>query len=57
MQEELASLQSKGVYDLLNLPAGRNPIDLCWVLTYKLRPGGAVERYKARLDVKGCTQE
>jgi hypothetical protein len=57
MREELASLQSKGVYELVQLPAGQNPIDLRWVFTYKLRPDGAVERYKARLVAKGFTQE
>jgi hypothetical protein len=57
MREELASLQSKGVYELMQLPAGHNPIALRWVFTYKLRPDGAVERYKARLVAKGFTQE
>lgn len=57
MQEELAALQSKGVYEVTDLPTGHQPIDLRWVFTYKLRPDGAVERHKARLVAKGYTQQ
>jgi hypothetical protein len=57
MHEELASLQSKGVYELVSLPTGHTPINLRWVFSYKLRPDGNVERYKARLVAKGYTQQ
>jgi hypothetical protein len=57
MREELASLQSKGVYELVSLPPDHKAIDLRWVFSYKLRPDGCVERYKARLVAKGYTQQ
>ena len=57
MNEELASLQSKGVYELTDLPSTHSAHDLRWVFAYKLRPDGAVERYKARLVAKGYTQQ
>jgi hypothetical protein len=57
MRDELDSLQAKGVYEVTALPSGHKPIDLRWVFSYKLRPDGGVERYKARLIAKGFTQQ
>jgi Reverse transcriptase (RNA-dependent DNA polymerase) len=57
MREELASLQSKGVYELTALPDNHKPIHVRWVFSYKLRPDGNVERHKARLVAKGYTQQ
>ena len=57
MGEELTSLSTRQVYELMLLPAGKVAIKLRWVYTYKLRPDGHIERYKARLVAKGFSQK
>jgi hypothetical protein len=54
--EELESLQSKGVYSLMELPQGATSIPSMWVFAYKLRADGQIERYKSRLVAKGFAQ-
>ncbi|KAI3681211.1 hypothetical protein L6452_35996 [Arctium lappa] len=41
---------------LEHLPEGKRAIDSKWVYKIKYKPNGEVERYKARLMVKGYTQ-
>jgi len=42
---------------LVDLPSGRRSIENKWVLKIKRKVDGSIERYKARLVVKGYTQE
>uniref|UniRef100_A0A2N9EY92 Reverse transcriptase Ty1/copia-type domain-containing protein n=1 Tax=Fagus sylvatica TaxID=28930 RepID=A0A2N9EY92_FAGSY len=44
-------------WDLVDLPAGKSAIGCKWVYKIKTRSDGTVDRYKARLVVKGFTQE
>jgi hypothetical protein len=44
---ELASLYSKGVFRMENLPLGRNAIGTKWVFKVNAKPGGSVDRFKA----------
>lgn len=55
MEDEIKSLYSNRTWDLVNLPKGRKVIDNKWV--YKLKGQGEKTRYKARLVVRGFTQE
>lgn len=56
MDEEMASLMKNETWDLVSLPEGKNIIDNRWVFTTKYKSNGDVERYKARLVVRGFTQ-
>jgi hypothetical protein len=56
MEEEMASLDKNEAWDLVELPAGRNPIGSKWVFKKKLNAEGKVEEYKARLVAKGYSQ-
>ena len=56
MQEEMQSLYEHNVWELTELPRGRKAIKNKWVFKKKLTPAGEVDRYKARLVVKGCSQ-
>jgi hypothetical protein len=48
---------SNGICEVVDRPYGCKPIGCKWVFKKKLRPGGTIERYKARLVDKGYTQK
>ena len=53
---EYESLMSNKTWSLVERPSNVNVIKSMWVFRMKYRPNGSVERYKARLVVKGCSQ-
>jgi len=57
MAKELTTLHQTHTLDLVPLPLGKHPIRSRWVYKIKTKSNGSVERCKARLVVKGCTQE
>jgi len=56
MVDEMAFLHKNGSWDLVELPAGRKPINSKWVFKKKKNAKGKVEKYKARLVAKGYSQ-
>ena len=54
-QSEIASLQSKGVFEPTVLPDGKSIIDTKWVYALKYK-NGEIARFKARLVAKGFEQ-
>ena len=56
MKEEMEALQKNATWELVPLPKGMKPIGCRWVFTVKLKPDGSINRYKARLVVKGYVQ-
>jgi hypothetical protein len=57
MQEELASLKAKAVYEpVCTLPTSRRAVQHKWVLHIKHDKSNAISRFKARLVAKGFTQ-
>nr|XP_016506348.1 PREDICTED: uncharacterized mitochondrial protein AtMg00820-like [Nicotiana tabacum] len=57
VKEELESMKTNKVWDLVDLPPGRRAIGNKRVLKVKHKVNGSIERYKARLVAKGFTQE
>lgn len=57
MTSEFKALYDNNTWDLVSLPAGKKPIGCRWVYKIKHRADGTVERFKARLVVKGYTQQ
>jgi Reverse transcriptase (RNA-dependent DNA polymerase) len=57
MEETMESMRSNNVWKLVNLPEGRKAIGNKWVLKIKRLADGSIDRYKARLVVKGYTQQ
>jgi Reverse transcriptase (RNA-dependent DNA polymerase) len=57
MEETMESMRSNNVWKLVNLPEGRKVIGNKWVLKIKRLADGSIDRYKARLVVKGYTQQ
>ncbi|KAE8686001.1 hypothetical protein F3Y22_tig00111088pilonHSYRG00304 [Hibiscus syriacus] len=57
MQEEIEALHKNNTWDLVPLPQGRKPIGNKWVFKIKRNGDNQVERYRARLVVKGYAQK
>ena len=57
MKDELDSMKSNEVWDLVELPKGVQAISCKWVYKTKRDSLGNIERYKARLVAKGFTQK
>ena len=53
MQEEVEALHKNKTWDLVPLPSGRKAIGNRWVYKIKRNSSDQVERYRARLVVKG----
>ena len=56
MDNEIKSMYMNGVWDLDKLPHGCKPVGCKWVFKTKRDSSGKIERYKARLVVKGYSQ-
>ncbi|KAJ1518878.1 hypothetical protein ONE63_011508 [Megalurothrips usitatus] len=56
VNEELSALAENNTWELTSLPRGKVPINCKWVFTVKSDGDGNIDRYKARLVVKGCSQ-
>lgn len=58
MLEEMVALKRNKVWKLVEQPSNydRKPLQSMWVYRVKNGPDGNIDRYKARLVVKGCSQ-
>ena len=57
MEEEILALKQNPTWNLVPKPEGVKPLSCKWVYKLKIRPNGMIERYKARLVVRGFSQE
>ena len=53
---ELTSLVANGTWRLVILPPGRTPLTTTWVFKVKTDDEGQVDRYEARLCMRGFEQ-
>lgn len=56
MVDEYESLLLNKTWNLVDLPAKRKAIPCKWIFKTKRDGDGVIERYKARLVIKGCAQ-
>ncbi|KAE8698181.1 Calcium-dependent ARF-type GTPase activating protein family isoform 2 [Hibiscus syriacus] len=56
MNEEILALESNNTLSLVPLPSNKTLIGSKWVYRIKYNSNGEVERFKAHLVAKGCTQ-
>ena len=57
MQDDIASMDHNGVWEVVELPTGCKPIGCKWVYKTKKDSQGRIERFKARFVAKGFTQK
>jgi hypothetical protein len=56
MEDELKSMSSNDVWDLVEVPNDAKRVGSKWIYKTKYDPKGNIERFKARLVAKGFTQ-
>lgn len=57
MLSEINSLNENKTWDLVNLPDGRKALPCKWVFRLKTNPDGSIDKFKARLVIKGYSQQ
>ncbi|WJZ91618.1 hypothetical protein VitviT2T_010675 [Vitis vinifera] len=56
MKEELRMIEKNDTWELVDIPQHRKVIGVKWVYRTKLNADGSINKYKARLVVKGYSQ-
>jgi hypothetical protein len=57
VRSEMDSILSNETWELVDRLYGCKPVGCKWIFKKKLRPDGTIDKYKARLVVKGYTQK
>lgn len=57
MKDELQSIKKNHTWESCDLPKGKIPIGLKWIFKTKFLADGSIQKYKARLVVRGFTQQ
>ena len=57
MNKEIEALNSNQTWEYIDLPPGKKAISSKWVYKVKLNLDGTLERLKARLVIRGFTQQ
>lgn len=57
VNDEMESIRTNRIWDLVDFPLRRKMIGNKWVLKVKRRVNNSIDRYKAHLVAKGNTQQ
>ena len=53
IKNEIDSILQNHTWELVDLPQGNKPLGSKWIFKRKLKPDGTIDKYKARLVIKG----
>ena len=57
MNSEIESILQNHTWELVDLPLGCKPLGYMWIFKRKMKTDGSIDKYKARLVVKGYRQK
>ena len=57
IKSEIDSILQNHTWELVDLPPGNKPLGSKWVFKRKMKPDGTIDKYKARLVIKGYRQK
>ena len=57
INSEIDSILQNHTWELIDLPPGSKPLGYKWIFKRKMKTDGSVEKYKARLVIKGYRQK
>ena len=57
VNSEIESILQNHTWELVDLPLGCKPLGYKWIFKRKLKADGSIDKYKARLVVKGYKQK
>ena len=56
IKSEIDSILQNHTWELVDLPQGCKPLGYRWIFKKKMKPDGTIDKYKARLVIKGYKQ-
>ena len=57
INDEVASILQNHTWELVDLPPGSKPLGYKWIFKKKMKADGSIDKYKARLVIKGYKQK
>ena len=57
VNSEIESILSNHTWELIDLPSGNKPLGSKWIFKRKMKDDRTIDKYKARLVVKGFRQK
>ena len=57
INDEVESILQNHTWELVDLPLGSKPLGYKWIFKKKMKADGSIDKYKARLVIKGCKKK
>ena len=57
INDEVESILKNHTWELVDLPPGSKPLGYKWIFKKKMKADGSIDKYKARLVIKGYKQK
>ena len=57
VNNEIESIMQNHTWELVDLPSGSKPLGYKWIFKRKMKVDCSIDKYKARLEVKGYRQK
>ena len=57
INDEVESILQNHTWELVDLPSGSKPLGYKWIFKKKMKADGSIDKYKARLVIKGYKQK